>query len=401
MNPVVTFLTALGQAFSALTLYSEAHPMRTAATSRLLDALQQLLDGGAPLRLSFIDSEVIVGSRPLTELRGWEWGARLSAVGIQRLEIAVQPRPEADDVNALMAAMRARLVSPDGAPAAWSRHGIRIGPLAIIGGSGGADGGGHPGRTDAAAALTSVVDAIAISGMGAEISTVDYIHDEVISGRHVPMAEVDGVVRSLALTLRREQGSLLQLLQIRDVDEYTSVHCCNVSMLSMGVSDQLGLSDADTRAIGTAALLHDIGKVRLPGEVLTKPGKLTDAERELIQSHPVEGARILTGRGLGHGLAATVAYEHHIWFNGRGGYPHFAYPRSTHFASRIVHVSDIYDALCSARPYRAAWPRERALELLQSLSGMELDPEITAAFMVMAHSSPEIRIATSEPVALT
>lgn len=405
MNPVISFLTALGQAFSALTLYGDTHPMRTAAMARLLQALLQLLEGGVPLRLSFIDNEVIVGSRPLTELRGWEWGARLAAVGIQRLEIAVEPLPRSDDVTALMAAMRARIVSPVSAPAIWSQHGIRIGPLSVGGGDGGGGAAGQDGgdarSRDAGVVLMSVVDAIATSGMADEISAVDHIHDEVGSGRHVPMAEVEGVVRSLALTICREQGSLLPLLQIRDVDEYTSAHCCNVSMLSMGVSDQLGLSGADTRAIGTAALLHDIGKVRLPKDVLTKPGKLTDAERALIQSHPVEGARILTGRGLGHGLAATVAYEHHIWFNGRGGYPHFTYPRTTHYASRIVHVSDIYDALCSTRPYRAAWPRERALELLQSLSGVELDPDVTAAFIAMARSTPEVRIATREPLGLT
>ena len=403
MNPVVTFLTALGQAFSALTLYGDTHPMRSAAMERLLHALLPLLEGGVALRLSFIESEVIVGSRPLTELRGWEWGARLSAVGIQRLEVAAQPVPTGHDVNALMAAMRARLVSPDSAPNAWSQHGIRIGPLAIggSGGGGGRDDGGTAGPHDVSVMLTSVIDAIAMTGLGAEMDIVDHIHDEAGAGRHLPMAEVEGVVRSLALTIRREQGALLPLLQIRDVDEYTSAHCCNVAMLSMGVSDQLGLSDADTRAIGTAALLHDIGKVRLPRELLTKAGKLTDDERAMMQSHPVEGARILTGRGLGHGLAATVAYEHHIWFNGRGGYPRFTYPRTTHYASRIVHVSDIYDAVCSTRPYRAAWSRERALELLQSLSGIELDPEITAAFVAMARSTQEIRIPTREIAQLT
>jgi len=402
MNPVVTFLTALGQAFSALTLYGDTHPMRTAAMSRLLQALLQQLETGIPLRLSFIDSEVIVGSRPITELRGWEWGTRLSAVGIQRVEIALQPLPTIDDVHSLMAAMRACLMSPESAPASWSQHGIRIGPLSVAGGGGGTGrdaGAAQP--HDVGMVRTWEVAAIATGGLGDEISAVDHIHDEVGSGRHVPIAEVDGVVRSLALTIRREQGSLLQLLQIRDVDAYTSAHCCNVAMLSMGLSEQLGLSEADTRAIGSAALLHDIGKVRLPTDLLTKAGELTDAERAVIQSHPAEGARILTARGSGHGLAATVAYEHHIWFNGRGGYPHLTYPRPAHYASRIVHVADVYDALCSTRTYRAAWPRERALELLQSLGGAELDPEIAMAFIAMARSTPEVRIATREPAALT
>jgi putative nucleotidyltransferase with HDIG domain len=207
---------------------------------------------------------------------------------------------------------------------------------------------------------------------------------------------VDGVVRALAVTIRREQGCLLPLLDIRSFDEYTTSHCCNVAMLSMGIADQMGLSDADTRAIGTAALLHDIGKTKIPHEVLTKPGKLTPEERLVIQRHPVEGARLLTGRGLGHSLAATVAYEHHIWFNGKGGYPVLNYPRETHFASRIVHVSDIYDAVSSKRPYHDPWPRDKALELIRKLAGVELDPHVAAAFLTMAASATEHRSQVSE-----
>jgi putative two-component system response regulator len=105
----------------------------------------------------------------------------------------------------------------------------------------------------------------------------------------------------------------------------------------------------------------------------------------------LEGAKILSARGVGNGLASTVAYEHHIWYNGIGGYPGFAFPRTTHYASRIVHVCDIYDALCSRRPYRDAWSREKALGVLESIAGTELDPAITAAFVRMASAATEQR----------
>ena len=395
MNPTVLFLTALGQAFSALALYGPAHPMRQAATFRVFKALGDVLTAGSPLRLSFLDSEVIAGSRPITELRGWEWGSRLSAAGIQRLEVALVPAPTADDVEAMLVAIRARLLAPTDPPA-MSTHGpIRMGPLGIAGGSGGSggDGGGGGGT---ALVMMSVVDSMAANGLATELDGVSFIHEEVLAGRALPMVEVDAIVRSLACTIRREQGLLLPLLDIRDVDEYTTTHCCNVAMLSMGLSDELGLSDADTRAIGIAGLLHDIGKVRIPAELLTKPGKLSAEERAIIETHPVEGARILSGRGLGHSLEATVAYEHHIWFNGKGGYPRYSYPRETHFASRIVHVADIYDAICSIRPYRDAWPRDRALELIASLAGVQLDPHITTAFLRMAATATEERSHASE-----
>jgi putative two-component system response regulator len=86
-----------------------------------------------------------------------------------------------------------------------------------------------------------------------------------------------------------------------------------------------------------------------------------------------------------------VAYEHHIWFNGKGGYPRYAYPRQTHFASRIVHVADIYDAICSKRPYRDPWPRVKAIQLIQKIAGVELDNHIAEAFVTMANRATETR----------
>ena len=400
MTPTVLFLTSLGQAFSALALYGQAHPMRQAATARVLHALGAVLADGAPVRLSFLQNEVIAGSRALTELRGWEWGGRLSAVGIQRLEVALVPAPTLDDVEAMLSAIRTRLLAPTDPPAAWTHGPIRMGALAISGGGGSASGGSEfDGVSDGGGAvmvMTSLADALVASGLAAELDGVGFVHEEVAAGRPLPMVEVDAIVRSLAVTIRREHGLVLPLLDIRAVDEYTSAHCCNVAMLSMGLSDELGLSDADTRAIGIAALLHDIGKVRIPAEVLTKPGALSAEERTLIETHPAEGARILCGRGRGHSLAATVAYEHHIWFNGKGGYPRYSFPRETHFASRIVHVADIYDALCSIRPYRRPWPRDRALGLIASLAGVELDPHITTAFLRMAETATEMRSRASE-----
>jgi len=234
-------------------------------------------------------------------------------------------------------------------------------------------------------------DGVAHSNLGAEVQAVDHIHREVLSGRSIPMAEVHGIVRALAVTIRRQQGVRLPLLDIRSFDEYATSHACNVAMLSMALSDQMGLSDADTRAIGTAALLHDIGMTKMPSEVLTRPGAITPAERLLIETHTVEGARLLTASGLGNSLAATVAYEHHIWFNGTGGYPRLMYPREPHFASRIVHVCGIYDALRSMRPYHEPWPRDEALALLKSFSGLQLDPQLTDAFLSMADNATEIR----------
>ena len=276
--------------------------------------------------------------------------------------------------------MRARMAASPESVGQWASGPIQFGTLVV-----------NEERPDGKIIVDSVVDALHFSGLGAELEAIGFVHEEVFAGRDVPMAEVETVVHGLALTIRREQDVLLPLLDLRTFDEYTTTHSCNVAMLSIGLAEALGLSDGDARAIGTAALLHDIGKMRLPQDVLTKPGKLSAEERLLIETHPVEGARILSARGIGNGLAATVAYEHHIWYDGRGGYPGFAFPRTTHYASRIVHVCDIYDALCSRRPYRDAWSREKALALIQSVAGTELDPAIAAAFVKMAAGATELR----------
>ena len=119
---------------------------------------------------------------------------------------------------------------------------------------------------------------------------------------------------------------LLPLLQLKEFDQYTTTHSLNVAVLAMGLAEQLGAGQAEVRAFGVAGLLHDIGKVRIPLDVLTKPGKLTDEERLVINRHPVDGARILLQSHDDLEVAAAVAYEHHVMLDG-GGYPAMHYRR--------------------------------------------------------------------------
>jgi putative two-component system response regulator len=149
------------------------------------------------------------------------------------------------------------------------------------------------------------------------------------------------------------------------------------------------------RAFGIAGLLHDIGKVQVPIEVLTKPGRFTDEERAVMNRHPVEGARIILRSAEQLDLPAVVAYEHHIMLNG-GGYPAFRYRRDCHRASKLVHVCDVYDALRTHRPYREAWPQEKALTYLQDRGGTEFDSELVGWFVRMMRAwEPQLAVMTS------
>ncbi len=381
MNAVIRFLTALGKALATMSLYGDEHPTRHAVLARTHEALLRMLEECGSLTLSLIDGDIVLGTRVVTELKGWEWSARLAAVGVQRIEIDATQPPNGEDLQNLLAALRVRLTMAGKMAPAWHCRGIRIGALTVATGS----------EENISETLASVVESLSLTTLAEEADAVEYVHDEVAAGRAVPMAEVEAIVHGLAVTIHREQHLVMPLLELKTFDQYTTTHSCNVAMLSIGLSEELGLDGSIVRAIGTAALLHDIGKVKVPLDVLTKPGKLSDDEFALMKSHPVEGAKILSLRGSGNALAATVAYEHHIWFNGMGGYPSVSFKRDAHYASRVVHVCDVYDALCSKRPYRDAWSQSRALDLLRGLQGTELDAEIYPAFERMVQRAKEER----------
>jgi putative two-component system response regulator len=170
----------------------------------------------------------------------------------------------------------------------------------------------------------------------------------------------------------------------------------NVAVLSMGLAERLGLPPAQVRAHGIAGLLHDIGKTRIPLELLTKPGRLSDEERVMINKHPADGARIIMQSDEELDLAAIVAYEHHIMLNG-GGYPLLHYSRPCILASRLVHVCDVFDALRTKRPYRDAWESEKVFAYLLERAGTEFDPDLVSAFVgMLREGEAQVNIVTEE-----
>jgi putative nucleotidyltransferase with HDIG domain len=196
------------------------------------------------------------------------------------------------------------------------------------------------------------------------------------------MVEADAVVRSLSIAMHAEQAMVLPLLQLKEFDQYTTTHSMNVSVLAMALGEYLELGGATVRALGVAGLLHDLGKTCIPREILVKPGKLTDSERLVIREHPIVGARMLLASAEPMELAAVVAYEHHVMLDG-GGYPTLQDARGAQYASMLVHVCDVYDALRTNRPYREAWESERALAYIRDRAGVEFDPAIAQAFIGM------------------
>ncbi len=344
---------------------------RERALDNAFQGLFDLMSKDANPAFSFLGDEVIYADRPLREFEEWGWSRRMSDVGVQRLEINDQvTRGELEEfLDDVLARMTYQAI--DTTETRQTRPaGIKWGIVGLEGEEG---------------LPQEITEATISFTLGEEAEAIRWMHNEVTSGRGVPLGEAEAVVRALAVAMHGDQHLVMPLLRLRNFDEYTTTHSMNVSVLTMGLSEWLGLSARDVRAFGIAGLMHDLGKVTIPHDVLNKTGKLNESERAIMNSHPVEGARIILKAEQDMDLAAVVAYEHHIMLNG-GGYPRMKYSRDCHPASKLVHVCDVYDALRTTRPYRDAWPPDKVLAYLEERSGAEFDGQIAHAFTRMMHT---------------
>jgi putative nucleotidyltransferase with HDIG domain len=364
------FLTSLGQALSATGLYRAGHPARERAVDAAWEQLEALQKLDPAPNFSFLEEEVLYRQQALRDFKAWDWARRLSHAGVQRVEFDRDVTREelAEFVNEVH--RRITSGTEDTSEARQLRRAtIRFGLLSIRGASGDI-------------AVETAESTSVPYTLDDEIETVAWIHAEVQETNDLPLAEANAVVRSLSLAMHSQSRMLMPLLQLKRYDQYTTTHATNVAVLSMALAEYIGLSTRDVREFGVAGLLHDLGKVRVPKEILIKPGALTAQEVAALRRHPVDGARMILAREQKLDLAATVAYEHHIMINGQG-YPRFRYQRETHFASRLVHLCDVFDALCTARPYRDAWATEMALAYIEERAGTDFEPQLAESFTGM------------------
>jgi putative nucleotidyltransferase with HDIG domain len=302
-------------------------------------------------------------------MRGWDWSRRLAEIGVQRLQFdrTVTREQLEEFLDEIITRLTLRAIDTSSVrqmrPSA-----IQFGAIGL--------------RGEELAAAAEVVTASLNFTLKEEADAVRWLHDEIQTGKELPLREAEAVVRGLSAAMHGDQQIILPLLRLKEFDQYTTTHSINVSVLTMGLAEWMGLGAQDVRAFGVAGLLHDLGKVKIPKDILNKAGKLTPEERAVMNAHPVEGARIIIATEKDLDLAAVVAYEHHIMLNG-GGYPALKYRRDCHNASKLVHVCDVYDALRTNRPYREAWAAEKVLAYMDEKAGTEFEPDVTRQFVKM------------------
>lgn len=189
--------------------------------------------------------------------------------------------------------------------------------------------------------------------------------------------------RSLLIDLANaNEETIIGLVSALDLREHnTRMHSQRVRVYTELIASRLVVDEKMKREIGLAALLHDVGKIAVPDQILLKPGKLTDQEWEEMRKHPEAGYRIVRQIGFLKD-AAEIVYSHHEQFDGRG-YPRGLKGEDIPLGARIFMVADVYDALTSERPYHSPVTYDEAIAEIKRLSGSHFDPAIVDTFMAI------------------
>ncbi len=225
--------------------------------------------------------------------------------------------------------------------------------------------------------------------LGSMARTLTDAKEQVIHHNEI----LDAKVRERTQDLRETQLEVVRRLgraaEFRDDD--TGLHITRMSKMAAMLAEALGFTDAECETILHAAPMHDVGKIGIPDNILLKPGKLTDEEFAIMQTHTTIGAEILSGSNSAiMQMAHEIALSHHEKWNGRG-YPQGLDKENIPVRARIAAVVDVFDALTSERPYKEAWPFEKAMGLIETEAGEHFDPNMVPAFISTQDEVREMR----------
>jgi len=209
---------------------------------------------------------------------------------------------------------------------------------------------------------------------------VSTMFHEARMGKALDAEDALPIVEEISTSVMRNPGALISLARLKNKDDYTYMHSVAVCALMVSLSRQLGLDEAQIRQAGLAGLLHDVGKMMIPAEILNKPGKLTDAEFQTIKSHPGQGHKmLLEGKGISE-VALDVCLHHHEKVDG-SGYPEKLSAEQISLYAKMGAVCDVYDAITSNRPYKNGWEPTESLRKMAEWSHGHFDQRIFEAFV--------------------
>jgi HD-GYP domain-containing protein (c-di-GMP phosphodiesterase class II) len=362
-------IKSLLAALKGVTLYAIDHPACQASFNDLTAAIDALGVHGDPIVIGVVGTEVVVNGLPLEvpEAAYVRLVEQMERIGIEKLTIRRAITP--DEVRELVLALATEQVEDYKAfNAALARRGCRnaeAGKLAI--------------------------DRRKRDSRGFQMAEKDYatgfdaiqeINEQLRSGGKVRSTAVSSVASMLVKGVVENQGSLMTVLDIHNKDEYTATHCLDVALLTLLQVRQLGLDDTTLGSIATAAILHDLGKLLIPDDLLNKAGALTDDEWVTMRKHPVMGAELIHDIPGVDDLAIIVSFEHHQKYD-CSGYPSRMGRRPLNEISYMAAISDAYDAMRSRRPYQKELSPEQAASILLKGAGTSFHPGLVKRFVGM------------------
>jgi putative nucleotidyltransferase with HDIG domain len=371
----------------AAQLYAADHPLIGRNVEGLLAILKSLHGLQASIAVGIIGTQLVVSDTPMAKAsQGMvELIKRLKDHKIER--IAFERGVTAEETSAFMHAV-AGLGKGEASEAAWSFPHIRVGRITAEEHRSDGIGG------DMAAIRQLYSNAVAIAEAAWESALTEGQPD---------LPATLQAVEGLAEAVTQNRTALVALTAMRNYDNYTFTHMVNVSILTMGQARALGIEGRLLREFGLSALMHDIGKVRTPKEILNKPDKLTDPEFEIMRRHTVDGAEILRRTPEMPILAPVVAFEHHLRIDGTG-YPFGAKRAGLNIGTMLCGIADVYDAMRSQRAYQKAHPTDRILAVLKRNDGTQFDQNLVRRFVQLLGIYPPgnlVRLTSGEIAVVT
>jgi HD-GYP domain-containing protein (c-di-GMP phosphodiesterase class II) len=357
------FLHALGALFRMRRIYP---PGTKQVLQSARQASQKLVEWGRPVRITFLGNDTIVGDRRIETI---PMSFRALFQSIQQLgfeSVQIEADAGEDDLMSWIDTV----VSKERTPYRSSK--IITGSLKL------------ERRADPGSVLTR-----AVTGYLGFLAEAQEVLSDLESRKSEGLVRAREVVCAIVTRLAVGRELFEPIREMKNFDDYTFTHALNVCVLSSALARALRLSEEMVNAIAMAALCHDLGKKEVPREVLNRNGPLEPEEWLLMERHPACGARLLLdipGVESAHPLLPVVAYQHHMGAN-QSGYPKVQgrLPQHTlHFASLLVAIADVYDALRTVRPYRRALTVAKAATILirDALSG-KLHKEYVSSFLLL------------------
>lgn len=363
------FIRHLLSAVAAAGLYGMDHLQVTRLTEICHTSLTRALSIRPDIAILEVDGELIIDCKPLPFSMVTDRFAqyfRENGIGHLRF-LAGVPQSE---LTLLIATLSYQLGTGDLSSTTYIRVGqVEMPELGDESGSLGA------GSDETVTGHTSLRDLPSV-----ELTRLTEVYEAVKRKEQLKPSGIAATVAELVEAFKREGEVIIVLAALREQNEYNFTHAANVCILTMAQAISLGIQGKLLNDIGMAAMLHDIGKMFVPDEIITKTEKLTDTEFAIMKTHPVKGGRYLLGTSGVPRLAAIVAYEHHIRDN-LCGYPAVPSGWKLNLASQLTAIADVFDAMRTRRTYQEPRAPREIANVLLAQAGSEFNPLLVRNFL--------------------